>query len=345
MKIGIVSSVVPLVNGGARFIVEWLEAQLRARGHAVEVIYIPTIDSPDSLLEQMLAFRMINLADHFDRVITFRPPSHVVQHPCKVIWFIHHVRVFYDLWGQEYCPVPDTQSWRALRDQIIAADTMALTEAHRVFSNSKVVGDRLAQFNGIGSEVLYPPVLDPERFRSGDYGDEIVSVCRLEHHKRQHLLVEAMGHTRTPVRLRLCGVSFNPDYAASLRDLAERDRVQDRVTIENRWISEDEKVAALETALASAYVPFDEDSYGYPTIEAAHARRCTLTVDDSGGVPEFVTDGVNGFITPPDPAALGAAFDRLYTDRALARRMGDAAFEEIAARGINWDTVITKLLS
>ena len=333
------------MNGGYRFIVEWLEAHLRKRGHAVETVYIPSTENPDTLLEQMAVFRSIELAESYDRVITLRPPAHVVRHPRKVVWFIHHIRIFYDLWDSPYRPFPDIAPWRALRRQIIAADTNALAEAHRVFSNSRVVAGRLSHFNGIAAEVLYPPVLTPERFLAGEHGDEIVCVCRLEHHKRQHLLVEAMAHTRTAVRLRLCGPSLNPGYVANLRDMAQRHGVQHRVSIENRWITEEEKVLVLETALAAAYVPFDEDSYGYPTIEAAHARRCTVTASDSGGVPEFVTDGANGLITPPDPAALGAAFDRLYADRALARRMGDAASDHVATLGIDWDTVITKLLA
>ncbi len=344
MRIGIISSAVPLVNGGYRFLADWLETHLRARGHAVETVYLPSTDNPDTLLEQMAAFRSIRLSDGYERVITLRPPAHVVRHPCKVVWFIHHVRIFYDLWDSPYRSFPDTTPWRALRQQIIAADTNALLDAHRIFTNSRVVAGRLSHFNGIEAEILYPPVLAPERFRVGPYGEEILCVCRLEHHKRQHLLVDAMAHTRSAVQLRVCGVSSNPGYLASLHETARRGGAADRISIENRWITEEEKIALLEAALASAYVPLDEDSYGYPTIEAAHAHRCTITVSDSGGVPEFVTDGVNGLITPPDPEALGAAFDRLHANRLLARRMGDAAAERVTTLGIDWDTVIAKLL-
>jgi glycosyltransferase involved in cell wall biosynthesis len=143
----------------------------------------------------------------------------------------------------------------------------------------------------------------------------------------------------------LCGSSSSDAYPRELHATAARLGVGDRLCIENRWITEQEKVDRLETALASAYVPFDEDSYGYPTIEAAHAARCTVTVADSGGVPEFVIDGVNGCIAEPSPGALGAAFDRLHADRALAGRMGEAAKLRVASLGIDWDTVVAKLLS
>ena len=157
--------------------------------------------------------------------------------------------------------------------------------------------------------------------------------------------MEALGLTQTAVRLRLCGSSVGPDYVASLHAAAERLGVQDRLAIDNRWIDEDEKVAILETALAAAYVAPDEDSYGYPTLEAAHARRASITLSDAGGVLEFVVDGQNGLVAEPEPAGLAAAFDRLYCDRAFAKRLGDAAANQVEALGINWEAVVAKLLA
>jgi glycosyltransferase involved in cell wall biosynthesis len=342
VKIGLISSAVPLVLGGARFIVEWTQQKLREHGHQVEVVYIPATDDPETLLSQINAFRLMHLEDYFDRVITFRPPAHVVRHPQKVVWFIHHVRVFYDLWDSEYRPFPDNAPFRALRDSLRACDTTALVEAHKVFSNSRVVADRLARYNDIQAKVLYPPVLHPELFRSEQWGDEIVSVCRMEHHKRQHLLIEAMRHVKTPVKLRLCGASLAPEYLQSLKAAAQ-DIGEDRVIIEDRWISEQDKADRLAGCLASTYVPLDEDSYGYPTIEAAHAKRCTVTVTDSGGVPEFVTDDETGLVVSPEPRAVAAAFDGLFADRAKARRLGEAAHEQIARLGIDWNTVVEAL--
>lgn len=345
MKIGLISSAVPLVSGGARNIVDWLAIKLTEHGHQAEAVYLPATDDPDDILQQMAAFRMIRLEDHYDRVVTFRPPAHVVRHPRKVVWFIHHIRMYYDLWNSSYYPVPGTAPWRSLRRAIMRADTTTIAEAHRVFTNSRVVGERLRQYNGIDSEILYPPILQPELYHAGDYGDEIVCVSRLEVHKRQHLLVEAMAHTKSPVRLRLCGASMNSEYVRSLHKIVRRDGTDAKVDIENRWVSEEEKAQRLSGALAAAYVPFDEDSYGYSTIEAAHARRCTVTVADAGGVLEFVQDGETGYVVAPDARALAAAFDQLHHDRARARRLGAAAHERLDAMGIDWQTVVTKLLA
>ena len=116
------------------------------------------------MFAQMVAYRLIDLTESCDRLIAFRPPSYMLRHPCKILWFIHHLRTYYDLWNTEYRPVPDSVAGRAIRDTVFAADNATLSEARHIFTNSRTVSDRLRHFNGIDSEVLYPPLQDAERF-------------------------------------------------------------------------------------------------------------------------------------------------------------------------------------
>jgi hypothetical protein len=109
MKIVIVSSFAPFVYGGGRFIVEWLERKLIDYGHEVERFYLPFIDQPHDFFEQIFAFRLIDLSASCDRLIAIRPPAHVIPHPNKVLWFIHHIRSLYDLWHSPYRFVPDNR--------------------------------------------------------------------------------------------------------------------------------------------------------------------------------------------------------------------------------------------
>lgn len=344
MKIALCSSFVPFINGGYRNIVEWLEFVLREAGHEVERVYLPEVDTPEHLFTQMAAFRFVDLSAA-DRVICFRPQSHLISHPHKIVWFIHHLRVFYDLWDSKYRNFPDDEKHRGIRDALMAADTAALMEARFVFSNSQVVSDRLRRFNGIESEPLFPPVLHPERFQFRAMNDEIVCICRLEDHKRQHLLLEALRYCRTPVRVRLCGASTDEAYPHLLLQLAADHGLAERVVVENRWISEEEKADQLSNCLAAAYLPDDEDSYGYPTIEAAHSGKPILTATDSGGPLEFVIHEVNGLVSEPQPLALAAAMDRLYSDRDAARQMGASATARIDELRIDWTRVLERLLA
>lgn len=345
MRVAICSSCVPFIQGGGRFIVDWLAIKLREHGHEVEIVYLPFVETFDEILPQFMAYRLLDLAQTTDRIITLRPPSHLIPHPNKIVWFIHHLRRFYDLWDTPYRDCPDNLQNQALRARIWEADRNALGEARRLFTNSQVVADRIKKFNGLDSEVLYPPLLFPEQFHCHGYGDEVLYLGRVESHKRQHLLVEAFRHVRTAARLRICGVSASPGYAHRLRKLISRNNLGNRVSFDNRWISEEEKRDLLAGALLVAYLPEDEDSYGYPSLEASYARKALLTTTDAGGVLELVRDGINGRIVESDPAALGAAIDALYRDRAEARRLGEGAHDRLGELRINWDHVVEKMLS
>ena len=104
----------------------------------------------------------------------------------------------------------------------------------------------------------------------------------------------------------------------------------------------DEQIIQLYAgALGVIFPPYDED-YGYVTIEAFLARKPVVTTTDSGGPNEFVIDGVNGYVCPPEPEALGAAIGRLHANRAQAKTFGEAGYER--ARTITWDGVIEKLV-
>ena len=343
MNILIASTVVPFLEGGGTFIIDWLEIMLRRHGHQVETLRIPTTSNTAAQLDQMLAVRLMDVGTTADRLICIRPPSYLLRHPNKVLWFIHHHRLVYDMWSSPHRDVPDAPfGWR-LAHAIIRADEVAFGEARAIYTNSRVVGDRLRRFNRVESEVVYPPIFEPERFRCDDYGDFILYVSRATEHKRQHLAVEAMRHTKTPVKLVLAGRADSEEYADRLHARIAAYGLGDRVHFLNEWLTEQAKIDLLADCLATIYIPEDEDSYGYPSLESHHARKAVITTTDAGGTGELITDGDNGFMTDPSPEAIAAAMDRLFGNRAEARRMGEAGPQAIARLKITWDRVIDRL--
>ena len=57
-----------------------------------------------------------------------------------------------------------------------------------------------------------------------------------------------------------------------------------------------------------------------------------------------MTDGETGIVTPPEPRAIAEAFDRLYLDRALAKRLGAAGNAKLRATVPGWADVVARLL-
>jgi glycosyltransferase involved in cell wall biosynthesis len=98
-------------------------------------------------------------------------------------------------------------------------------------------------------------------------------------------------------------------------------------------------------ATAVAYLPFDEDSVGYVTMEAFHAGKPVLSTSDAGGVLEIVRDEETGVVCEPTPEALAAAMSALVAEPGRAARLGRAARALLDARGITWPATVEKLLA
>lgn len=323
----------------------WSAEALREAGHEVEEFYLPFPPAVAATLPAIVGLRRMPFGDVCDRLVTIRWPAHVIRHDNKAVWFIHHYRQVFDLWDTEYRNVPDNAEGRSFRELLRGVDNVAFAEARDVFTNSQIVGNRVREFNGLDVDTLYPPLGgDTSRFFTEGYGDFVFLPSRITSIKRQLLAVEALAHTTTPVRLVIAGRSEDAAYLRVLEETARELGVEGRLNLNVGWMDEAEKVRLLARCLAVVVPPQDEDSYGYPSLEASHSAKPIITLSDSGGVLEFVRDGVEGLVAEPDPLSLGRAFDRLYDDRAYAERLGASSFRRREEMNIGWDHVVRRLV-
>ncbi len=96
------------------------------------------------------------------------------------------------------------------------------------------------------------------------------------------------------------------------------------------WVGEAEKAALLRRAAVFVLPSYAE---GLPmSMLEAMAAGMPVIGTPVGGIPEVVTDGLEGYLVPPgDIAALLVALKRLLDDASLRERMGQAAREKIAS--------------
>jgi len=344
MRVLIVSTIVPFIEGGGTFIVDWLAETLKKCGYTTDVLKIPFYSYPPEMMEQMLALRLLDLTDYADLVIAIRTPSYIINHPNKVLWFIHHHRGAYDLWGTPYQDIQNTPEGMRIRRAIIRTDNVYLREAKKIFTNSKVVSERLKKFNNIDSEVLYPPLMDSEKYYCGEFGDYIFYPSRITWAKRQYMAIESMKYTKSDVKLIIAGKPDVPREQERIESVLEKNKLEDKVKIISRWISQEEKIELIANSLGCIYIPVDEDSYGYVSLEAYQAKKPVITCSDSGGTREIVEDGVNGFMLPPDPKSIAAAMDKLFYNKELSKKMGQAGFKKMRSMNISWDHVVKRLV-
>jgi glycosyltransferase involved in cell wall biosynthesis len=344
VKVAIVNNQVPFVRGGAELLAEWLRDKLEEYGHEAEIVKVPFNWNPcERVVDHMLAARLVRLPN-VDRVVALKFPAYYVPHENKVLWLLHQFRQVYDLWGTPYQDLPNNAVGHAVREAVVESDYRYLSEVKRIYTNSKIVGHRLALYTSIKSEVLYPPVLDAAPYVCDDYGDYFFFPSRITAGKRQHLAIAAMAHLKSSARLVIAGQPETPEDLERVMSVVHEHGLEDRVEVIPRWISDAEKLRLLAGARGVVYLPYGEDSYGYVTLEAFHARKPVLTFADSGGTLELIDDRRNGRVVS-DVWELGQAIDELAEDLALTERMGEAALAKIEELDISWDRVVRCLTS
>lgn len=163
----------------------------------------------------------------------------------------------------------------------------------------------------------------------------LLFVGRLEYRKGAHVLLEVLPQI----------LASHPDWHC---DLVGEDRVTDSsgATLKKQFLKKHVGASWLKRVHFHGTVP-DETLHNF-------YRQCDLFVAPSlfesfgliypeamqygkpvigcktGGIPEIVTDGVDGLLVEPDNAmALAEALDRLMSDAALREKLGQAGIEKV----------------
>ena len=342
MKIVVVTSSPPMIDGGHMVIARALVQALRDVGHEAEVIVTPQ----NRFGRQAAAYLATWLTDvgysgagRVDQVISLRFPSYAVRHDKHVCWLNHTMREYYDLWDRfsSTLSARGRVKERIRRSLVHAADRYLLTRnVDHLFVQSRTIQRRLAMWPALKSTVLYPPA--PQRpYRCDRYGDFVFMVSRLTPLKRAALLIEAL---QTPagagIKAVIAGDGEERDRLVRL--IAEAD-LTDRVTLVGT-ISQSELLHYFAHCRAICFAPIEED-YGFVTVEAFASRKAVVTCVDSGGPAELVQDGLQGFVCEPTPAALATRLRELMDDQGLAERLGHQAY--IRGAQLTWPETVKRL--
>ena len=318
MKVLVLSTRLPFIRGGAEELSFHLVKRLRDAGHEAEEMRIPFSWNPaERLIEEMMIARSLRVWNA-DRVIALKFPAYLIPHDNQVIWLLHQFRQAYDLFDAGQTHIERNARGDAIRAAIRTADEHAFRSAKGLYALPNAA-KRLRHYNGMTANVLSQPLNDPELFTGGDDAGYIFAGGRIGVGKRQAMLVEALQHA-PGVRLVVAGPPEDAGVPAAL-------------------------AALVNGCTASAYVPFDEDSVGYVTLEAFQSGKPVLTTTDSGGVLEIVWDGETGAVAAPTPEALGQAMAQLMAKRSETARLGAAGRALLVERDITWPKTLERLLS
>jgi glycosyltransferase involved in cell wall biosynthesis len=175
--------------------------------------------------------------------------------------------------------------------------------------------------------------------------NQVLFVGRLLPHKGINYLVEAIP---PDVDLLIMGPPYHAEYLQHLKVLAEGKRVKFITDATDEQIATAYRESIL-TVLPSVYV----DCYGTTnprsellglTLLESQACGTPAMCTAVGGMPEFVEDGITGYIVPPnDPGALRQRIVKLLDDSLLAQRLGLAGRRMVETR-FTWRRIAEKCI-
>lgn len=346
-KIAIVAAGAPQENqGGAERFYEGLFKGFSELGANTQIVFIPANETTTADIVENYARAKTADFSEFDLVVSTKVPTYAIKHPHHVLYLVHTVRVFDDMFEDAFNPPsPAHLEDRALIHQL---DFAALKQVPHRFAIGHEVQKRLYRWRGLDASVIHPPLLE-NNFKVAHQSAQAANkenpskqntpyffiAGRLHPWKRLDLLIEAVKQSKLALRLVIAGVG---EAEASLRALADGD---ERIEFVGR-ISDEALIEYYAHALAVPFVPLRED-YGYITLEAFASGRPVITCTDSGEPALIVEHLRTGLVVNPTVADISAALDWACEHLEQMDAMGERVEHEIAQ--MSWSHVALSLAS
>ncbi len=210
-----------------------------------------------------------------------------------------------------------------------------------VLVNSLYSRESLLRVYGLEAHVCYLGV-EAERFRPTGAPRQpfVVSLGAFAPAKRVDLALRALATIAADIRPELVWIAnvSVPTYAAEMTQLAARCGVKLTVLV---GITDAAVVDWLSRAAVMLYTPRLEP-FGLAALEASACETPVVAVAE-GGVRETIVSEVNGLlVNGADPAALGAAVQRVLADPVWARTLGAAGRQRVLEKW-SWSASVLQL--
>jgi len=246
-------------------------------------------------------------------------------------WLRHRLRGFYD---------------RRVAGGVVRDASRIIVQTHEEERLLRSLGLTLPAVEIVppGYRPLPPPAPGSPSFSDRYHipGPFVLFVGRLASNKGLLDLAEAFAAVSTTDRsARLVVVGEDGGQRTALESRAKALGIAERVHLIGH-VEDDSSLSAAYREARLTVLPSEYEAFGLVLLESL-AAGTPVVASRVGGIPEFVEDGKAGLLVPPkSPAALADAIRRVWTDRELARRLGEYGRDHVVPR-YTWDALADRL--
>lgn len=238
------------------------------------------------------------------------------DHPIKVITTLHGTDI--TLVGQEASFYAITKLSIERSDSVTAVSSYLRDETYRAFGCVGCTIDVIPNFVRLAE---YHPGAENDTQSLAPAGHRVIThVSNFREVKRVRDVIRIFARIRRAMPATLVMIGDGPD-----RDAAEQEARDLGVASDVRFLGRLDSVVTLLQASDLFLLPSQSESFGLAALEAM-ACGIPVVASRAGGLPEVITDGVDGILEPPGSVeAMGRRAVELLRDADRHRRMGEAA--------------------
>lgn len=217
----------------------------REEKHNVEEFSLPFCDDLIGMVEQLFAYRLMDIGRKADVLITVGYPAFVIEHPQKEVFLFSMESQIHELWRSKYGACQDA-SYIALREQILGIEMRALSEAAHIFCASNTLKQGIQKQFGVNTGTFrYGTIFEIQNKLASENIFAIETSLLPE--ERWDLLIQAFSTVKKNAKLKVYVHGDNVLLARAFRLYIEEQGCGDSVQIiERKMLPQDfEEIKAV----------------------------------------------------------------------------------------------------